>query len=147
MLSAGANPVTIQLAIDLVRAGGTCGPAAGVLQRVSDAQIFFDCRRICTIIPCDVSPGNAHCELGRLRLLKPTLWGWPGNPQNEPYGPRSHRNSKETGATPVSKFIISPQLASGKRMVGVAQGQHADLPRAALFVACTKFSPEQKNTP
>jgi hypothetical protein len=33
------------------------------------------------------------------------------------------RNSKETGATPVSKFIISTQLASGKRTVGVAQGQ------------------------
>jgi hypothetical protein len=136
-------PSALQLAIDLAWPGGTCNPAAECHNAVSGVQIFATLHHP----PCDVGLGAAHCELGRLRLLKPTLWGWPGNPQNEPYGPRSHRNSKETGATPVSKFINSPQLASGKRMVGVAQGQHADLPRAALFVARTKFSPEQKNTP
>jgi hypothetical protein len=121
MLVVGANPITIQLAIDLVRAGGTCEPAAGCYSAFRTHKSF-------SIHPMRRKPRQRALRTEQIALVKAHSVGLVRQP-----GKMDH--TEETGDASMQSSSIASQFASRIRMVGVAQGQHAEARRVAFFVA------------
>jgi hypothetical protein len=97
MLVVGANPITIQLAIDLVRAGGTCEPAAGCTARFGRPNLF-GLSAYLHHHPMRRKPRQRALRAGQIALVKAHSVGLVRQPGKMDHtGPDQHREAEETG--------------------------------------------------